>query len=87
VIPRAHRLGVLAPEYSAAGDNARQTVAHLGLNRGDGCGTDAAGFVKVRTACAIGVEKKVQWRLTRLPLFGVEFADFRALVDSKFLIG
>jgi hypothetical protein len=25
--------------------------------------------------------------LTRLPLFGVEFADFRALVDSKFLIG
>jgi hypothetical protein len=25
--------------------------------------------------------------LTRLSLFGVEFADFRALVDSKFLIG
>jgi hypothetical protein len=25
--------------------------------------------------------------LARLPLFGVEFADFRALVDSKFLIG
>jgi len=25
--------------------------------------------------------------LSRLSLFGVEFADFRALVDSKFLIG
>jgi hypothetical protein len=31
----------------------------LGLNLGDGCGTDAPGFVKVRTACAIGLENTV----------------------------
>jgi hypothetical protein len=34
-------------------------VAHLGLNLGDSCGTDAASFVKVRTACAIGLEYTV----------------------------
>ncbi len=53
------RLSVLALEHSAAGENALQAVAHLGLNLADGCGTDAPGFVKVRPACAIGLENAV----------------------------
>ena len=56
VIPGAHRRGVFAFEHSAAGENAQQTVAHLGLNLGDGFGTDAPGFVKAHAACAIGLE-------------------------------
>jgi hypothetical protein len=34
-------------------------VAHLRLNRGDGFRTDATGFVKVRTACAISLQNAV----------------------------
>jgi len=59
VIPSAHRRGVFALEYSAAGENAQQTVAHLGLNLGDGFGTDAPGFMKAHAACAIGLENAV----------------------------
>jgi hypothetical protein len=60
VIPASHRLGVFAFKHSAAGENAQQTVAHLGiLNRGDGRGTDAPGFVNARTACVIDLENVV----------------------------
>jgi hypothetical protein len=31
----------------------------LGLNLGDGCGTDAPGFMKAHAACAIGLENEV----------------------------
>jgi hypothetical protein len=56
VIPGAHRLGVFAFEHSAAGENAQQTMAHLGLNLGDGCRTDAPSFMKAHAAWAIGLE-------------------------------
>jgi hypothetical protein len=56
VIPGAHRRGVFAFEHSATGENAQQTVSHLGLNLGDGFGTDAPGFMKAHAACAIGLE-------------------------------
>jgi hypothetical protein len=58
VIPCAHRLGVFALEHSAAGENAQQPVAHLGLNIGDGCGTDAPGFMKAHAARAIDLENE-----------------------------
>ena len=41
-------------------------MAHLGLNLGDGFGTDASGFVKVRAACTIGLETPsttTQWNV------------------------
>jgi len=59
VIPGAHRLRVFAFEHSAAGENAQQTLAHLGLNVGDGFGTDAPRFMKAHAACAIGLENAV----------------------------
>jgi hypothetical protein len=59
VFPVAHRLGVLALEHSAVGANAQKAVTHLGLDLRDSCRTDAAGFVSVRTACAIGLENTV----------------------------
>ena len=59
VIPGAHRRGVCAFEHSAAGENAQQTVAHLGLNLGDDFWTDAPRLTKAHAACAIGLENAV----------------------------
>jgi hypothetical protein len=59
VIPGAHRRGVFALEHSATGENAQQAVSHLGLNLGDGRGTDGPGFMKAHAACAIGLENKI----------------------------
>jgi hypothetical protein len=42
-----------------SGENAQHTVAHLGLNLGDGFGTDAPRFMKAHAACAIGLENAV----------------------------
>ena len=64
MIPATHCRGVFAFEHSAAGENAQQTVAHLGLNLGDDFWTDTPRLMKAHAACAIGLETKFQWRLT-----------------------
>jgi hypothetical protein len=56
VLPGAHRLSVFALDQSAPGSRTQQTPAHLGLDFGDGFGTDAAGFVKAGPARAISLE-------------------------------
>ena len=61
-ILKANGLPCCFREYEAlrdaAGENAQQTVAHLGLNLGGGCRTDAPGFMKAHAACAIGLKSK-----------------------------
>jgi hypothetical protein len=71
VIPGAHRRGVFAFEHSATGENAQQTVAHLGLNLGDGFGTDAPGFMKAHAACASGLENAVDHNAVEMDV-GIE---------------
>ena len=56
VLPGAHRLRVFALEQSTPGSRTQNTPTHLGLDFGDGFGTDAPGFVKARAARAIGLE-------------------------------
>lgn len=52
MLPGTHRLRVFALDQSAPRRRTQQTPAHLGLDSGDGLGTDAPGFVKTRTARA-----------------------------------
>ena len=71
MIPVTHRRGVFAFEHSATGENAQQTVSHLGLNLGDGFGTDASGFMKAHAACAIGLENAVDHNAVEMDV-GIE---------------
>jgi len=71
VIPGAHCRGVFALEHCAAGENAQQTAAHLGLNLGDGFGTDAPGFMNAHAACAIGLENPLDHNAVKTKRSGV----------------
>ena len=52
--------------------NAQQAVAHLGLNLGDGFGTDAPGFMKAHAACAIGLENAIDHNAMEMDV-GIEW--------------
>ncbi len=71
MIPGTHRLGVFAFEHSAAGENAQRMVAHLGLNLGDGFGTDAPGFMKAHAARAVGLENPLDYDAVEMDV-GIE---------------
>lgn len=67
VIPATHRRGVFAFEHSAAGEKAQQTAVHLGLNLGDGCGTDAPPAPSASKTASTTTQWKCTWALSRAP--------------------
>ncbi len=67
MIAGTHRLRVFAIVQSTPGERPQETDAHLGLNAGDGFGTDAPGFVKACAACGFSLDNPsttTQWSCT-----------------------